>query len=355
MARRLKDTLPKSFTRLVENRDVDALKEVFTDRALDARDREGNMALHLIGVPEEVKIWLVEQGADINVANAAGDTPLHAHVAKQHVAPDFLLERGADVDAENNAGENPTFAAVFSLGNLRKLIQAGADPYTHNDAGDTPLMRVIRNSEPGQIPQLADLVRLLDRNPFTQSELEEARDCIIDLGERFQGIREVYDPDTVDRAAQDMIFLYEAFSITEDERPVQPVRHDGHSRIALVGESWEERFVYSWDYLVPATGKAGSLQGEAIRIAGRIADEFHGNDGADWDDDFRRMAGALITITSHGTPLREQDAAELKIAVKKVRRGHPSGEEVDALPRLVTAWLELNPEPLGMVEVDYHR
>lgn len=355
MARRLKDTLPKSFIRLVESRDVGALTEVFADRAPDARDREGNTALHLTGVPEGVKIWLVEQGADINSRNATGDTPLHTHVADEHSEPDFLLERGADVDAENNAGENPTFAAVFFLDNLQKLIRAGADPYTHNDAGDTPLMCAIRGSEPGQIPLIADLVRLLDRNPFTQSELEEARDCIIDLGERFQIIREVYDPVTVDRTTRDMTFLYEAFSIAEDERPSQLARHDGTSRIELLGESWEERFVYSWDYLVPATGRAESLQGEAIRIAGRIADEFHGNGGAHWDEDFHRMAKALLAITGHGTPLRGQDITELKAAVKKMRRGHPSDEEVDALPRLATAWVALNPTPLRMVDVDYQR
>lgn len=355
MARKLKDTLPKKFHRLVEAGDVDALKEVFDDRALDARDREGNTALHIPEVPEEVKIWVLEQGADINVRNPVGDTPLHVHVRSRNLNPVFLMERGADVHAENDKGENAAYAAAFFSGHLRALIHAGADPYVPNDEDETPLMRVIREGGTGQISDIAELVRLLDRTPFTQAELEEARDRIIELGEQFENIREAYNEDAVNQAATDMTFLYEVFEIPEDQRPAQPVRHDGVSPIVLEGQSWQERFIHAWDYLVPVSGKAKSLQGEAIRIAGRIADEFHGNDGVNWDADFRRMSEALLTITARGTALSVADAAELKSAVKSLRRGSPPEAAVDTCPRLATKWVGLNPQPQAVGELDYQR
>ena len=355
MARRLKDTLPKRFHRLVENRDVEALKDVFEDRSPDARDREGNTALHLTQVPEEVKIWLLDQGADINARNADGDTPLHIHVADPEADPWFLLERGADVNMENNRGENPTFAATSSPEMMGVLIRAGAHPQTHNQMGDTPLIAAMRVAEPSGIPALSQLVRLLDHYLFTQRDLEILRDCIIDLGHRFEGIRDAYDPGSVEQIARELVFLYGVFDVAEEDQPVRPVRHDGTSPIVLPGQTWQEQFIAAWDYLVPVTGKPHSVQGEAIRIAGIIADEFHGHDGGDWNDDHRRMAKAILAITAQGTPLGEDAAAELKAAVKKVRKGRPDESDVDTLPRLATAWVVANPHPRPLGAVNYER
>lgn len=355
MARRLKDTLPKRFPRLVENRDVEALKDIFDDRSPDARDREGNTALHLTQVPEEIKTWLLDQGADINARNVDGDTPLHTHVAHPEADPRFLLERGADVDVENNRGENPTFVAVSSPEMMDLLIRAGADPHTHNEVGDTPLIAAIRTAEPSRIPALAQVVRLLDPHPSIQRDLEVTRDSVIDLGHRFESIRDAYDPATVEQVARELAFLYGVFDVAEEEQPTRPVRHDGTSPITLPGRTWQEQFIAAWDFLVPVTGRPRSLQGEAIRIAGVIADEFHGNDGVNWDDDHRRMARALLDITAQGTPLGEDEAAELAAAVKKVRKGKPSESDVDKLPRLATAWVAANPRPRPLGETTYER
>lgn len=130
--------------------------------------------------------------------------------------------------------------------NLRTLIAAGADLYLRNNEGEAPLMRVLRRGNTGQLSEIAELVRLLDHNPFTCEEWEEARRLISNLGRRFAEIREVYDEDSVEQATAGMVFLYDTFDIPTDQRATEPIRHDGSTPIEFEGDTWGERFTHAW-------------------------------------------------------------------------------------------------------------
>lgn len=355
MARKLKDKLPRNFDKIAESGDFDAFKEVFTERALDAKNRHGNTALHMRGVPEEFKIWMLDQGLDVDIRNEDGDTPLHVHSHDWNLTPGFLLRRGADVCAVNNDGESVAYGASFFPHNLETLIDAGADPYARANDGSSPLTRVIRNANPGSIIELATITRLLHDTDLTDEELRETQERIIRLGEEFEDIRDSYNEEAIDQASSDMIWLYDHFDIPEELRANTPKRHDGISPITLPGTTWQEQFIAGYDFLVPSMGTADSLQGEAIRIAGRISNEFHGNGGANWDKDFKRMAKSLLNICEQGNPLSDDEASQLALAIKSVRKGEPTDDEIDTLPRLATAWVVLNPTPIPLGEVDYHR
>ncbi|MCK2199555.1 ankyrin repeat domain-containing protein [Corynebacterium callunae] len=355
MPRKLKEKLPRNFDKIVESGDFDAFKEVFAERALDARNRHGDTALHIPEVPEEYKIWLLKQGLDVDVRNEEGDTPLHVHAQEKDLNTDFLIGFGADVCAVNNEGESVAYGAVLFPQKLKKLIDAGADPSSRTNDGHSPMMQVIRSADVNHISQLAKTVKMLNSSDFTEEEIRETQERIIRLGEQFEDAREDYDQDYVDEAAVDMVWLYDRFGIPEELRANTPVRHDGISQIKLPGETWQEQFIAGYDFLVPAVGKAKSLQGEAIRIAGRVSNEFHDNGGENWDKDYRKMAKALLSITSQGTPLKKTQEQELATAIKAVRKGDPTPEEVDVLPRLATAWVVQNPNPMPLGEPDYQR
>ncbi len=47
--------------------------------------------------------------------------------------------------------------------------------------------------------------------------------------------------------------------------------HDGISPIAVTETEWSKQHQELWDFLVPASGCAKTLQGEVIRITGRVA------------------------------------------------------------------------------------
>ena len=200
MDRPLKDKLPRSFDRIVESGDFDAFKQVFTERAFDAKNRHGDTAMHMREVPEEYKIWLIEQGIDVDVRNEDGDTPLHIHAQDRYLNPDFLLERGADASAVNNEGESIAYGAAFSPDDLVKLIRAGADPHARANDGTSPLMRVIRNAECDSIITLAEITKILSATELTEEELRETQERIIRLGEEFEEGREGFDSSYVERA-----------------------------------------------------------------------------------------------------------------------------------------------------------
>lgn len=355
MARTFKDKLPRSFDRILESGEEQAFREVYESRTLDARDRHGDTALHRPEVPEAHQVWLLEQGLDPDVRNAAGDTPLHVLTRATDRDPGFLLAHGADAGAVNNEGESVAFGAVFRPAQLRALIAAGADPGARANDGTSPLMRLVRAGDTNRPAQLVESLRLLAEAELTATELREAQERIIELGQLLGEVRASGDPARIARAEEDMRFLYERFAIPAELRADAPARHDGHSPITLSGGSWSERFLDGHDILVPAVGRAGTLQGEVIRIAGLVSTQFHGDQGADRDKGHKRMLRYLVAATTRGTPLPEEQQLELEAAAKAVRRGEPTEEQVDALPRLATAWVVANPEPLPVAESEHER
>lgn len=100
---------------------------------LDAKDGAGNTAL-IIAIARSDSQWtgfLLNKGADPNLAGKGGDTPLiaAARVGFEQ-AVDWLLELGAKVDADNRMGETPLIIAVQrrELPIVRVLLKHGADP-----------------------------------------------------------------------------------------------------------------------------------------------------------------------------------------------------------------------------------
>ena len=85
--------------------------------------------------------FLIQQGADVNVSNDNGATPLHLATMEGHkevVA--LLIEKGADVTVSNENGTTPLhFAAWDSEREIAAiLIENGADINVRNKRGNTP-------------------------------------------------------------------------------------------------------------------------------------------------------------------------------------------------------------------------
>jgi ankyrin repeat protein len=78
-------------------------------------------------------------GADVDVKNKWGDTPLH--LAKNVEIAKLLIEKGADVNAKDNGGETPLHLASYndSIELATLLLDRGADVGAKDDDGETPL------------------------------------------------------------------------------------------------------------------------------------------------------------------------------------------------------------------------
>lgn len=96
--------------------------------------------------------FLIDQGADVNVPNNIGWTPLHLAAIRSNVdVIQFLIERGADVNAKSIVGRTPLHEAVFSNPNINvliRLIEKGADVNAKDDDGRKPFHDASFNPNP---------------------------------------------------------------------------------------------------------------------------------------------------------------------------------------------------------------
>ena len=109
-----------------------------------AADKERNTALHNASTLETVEM-LMKAGADVNVANIKGRTPL-MEIARKNFSPkavEILLKAGADVKAVDQWGRTPFIELAQSnptLETMELFLKAGSDVNAADKQGRTPLM-----------------------------------------------------------------------------------------------------------------------------------------------------------------------------------------------------------------------
>ena len=86
---------------------------------------------------------MLQRGANVNVKNPEGRTPLMLAANDEYadMVP-LLLERGADVNARDSRGVTPLIYAAHSPTLARLLLQQGADVNARSHEGTTPLIEM---------------------------------------------------------------------------------------------------------------------------------------------------------------------------------------------------------------------
>lgn len=348
-------TLPKEFKDLMDEGNIEALKAVYDRCELTAHDGRFSLCtpLHMGGVSDELVIWLVEQGLDINIPDYYGATPLYRQAILGRDTVKLLLELGADIGKPNTYGETPLHVAAefFHPKTVKLLIDKGADVNAKNDMGRTPLASVLMVCRGIYIAQTAEIASmLLDAGAKKTPAMKEK---VENIGKDFEFHRESIHPDYIEGADKGLAKLYELF----DVKPIEKrLTHDGHSPIELVEGSWEEQYEQLWSFLIPSSGAAKTVQGEVIRIPGRVRDELDRNGGVNWDRDYRKMLQALPQYLSLGSSLSEQELAETKELIAQVHgKDFDDEPRLDRLCQLAIAWIKQNPEPLLLEKTSYKR
>ena len=348
-------TLPKEFKDLMDEGNIEALKAVYDRCELTAHDGRFSLCtpLHMGGVPDELVIWLVEQGLDINIPDYYGATPLYRQAILGRDTVKLLLELGADIGKPNTYGETPLHVAAefFHPKTVKLLIDKGADVNAKNDMGRTPLASVLMVCGGIYIAQTAEIVSmLLDAGAKKTPAMKEK---VENIGKDFEFHRESIHPDYIEGADKGLEKLYELF----DVKPVaKRITHDGVSPILVKEGSWEEQYEELWSFLIPSSGAAKTVQGEVIRIPGRVRDELDRNGGVNWDRNYRKMLQAMPHYLSLGTPLSDNDLEEAKQLISQIYgKDFNDSLRLDRLCQLSLAWIEQNPEPLPLEEPSYKR
>lgn len=110
-----------------------------------------------------------------------------------------------------------------------------------------------------------------------------------------------------------------------------------------------------WGMLIPDSGMCNTVQGEVIRIGGRIHDELMRNAGGNWDADYMKMLGSLCKYYVMG---EIHDIAEYREMMRIVHDSIDRGCNDDDLYRLIELnvhWVLANPVPIALTRATYTR
>ena len=344
-----KKTLPANFGELLEAKDLEALKAVFNECELNAYDRYSfkKPALSFYDILLELMDWLITQGADINAKDEYERTPLHYHAQVNNVEKvALLLERGADMEAQDKYKNTPLHFAEYNAEAAQLLIEKGADIKAKDDRGYNPMECMLSRLRNAYIEKAAKVAEVYLKAGLKPTKF--AKEQVTRIGEDFEFHREGFNPEYLEETDTALQQLYKLFDVPPVPRRIQ---HDGKSPIVLTGETWEKRYEQAWELLVPSSGRASTVQGEVVRIAGKVNDELLRNAMGNWNKEYQKMLNAISGYLQQGNSLSESELAEVADIQKYILEDDGTGSH--RLCELATAWVVQNPQSIALEKVNY--
>lgn len=350
-------TLVKDFDKLIEEGDIEKCKAVFQKCQINAYDTfTKNNALSYRGLTKEFILWLVDQGIDINYIGRWEKTPLHYQASYRDGQASLLIELGADIEAKDYDGCTPLFYATDShmVENVRALVEAGANVKATNSAGQNALEYMLIRANSIFLPQIYEMsVYLLNHGYKIKKSMKKA---VKEIGEDIEFYRT--DNSHSDESTRELIEnidralaqLYKLFKVKPVPRRIQ---YDGKAKITVQSKTWQKQYEELWAMLIPGSGAASTIQGEVIRVCGRLSHEILDNGKVNWDKDFLKMARALPKYLMNGNLLSEEENSEVHHMIADT--SHMWEDECNRLTELCVKWVILNPEPMPLDKVEYNR
>lgn len=347
-------TLTDNVQEIIDSGDFEAFKAIFDKCEISATNR-GKTTQNIFsyqGLTPKHITFLIENGIDVNADAGWGLSPV-AHQSSSLENLQCLIAHGADIDfAVNSVNGNALFHAARHQRNLavRNLLQCGASPdvnggYYGNSALDEALSRC------GNI----DIVNMLDvaRQLLHAGvqKTDKSLEYVRKIGEQFEFYRADFNVDYVDEFSDALQELYQLFDVAPVPRRVV---HDGTVKIVVTSKTWQEQHTELWDMLVPGKGAASTVQGELIRITGRLTNEILDNGGINWDSEYRKMAKALVAYF-HVADGMDRVLVEEACSLAKMISSRSDKGMLYRLTELAVKWVIANPDPITLSNVTYKR
>ncbi|MGQ7855550.1 ankyrin repeat domain-containing protein [Pedobacter sp. WC2501] len=343
-----KKTLPKNFDELITENNIEKLKKVFDTCELDARGGYGKAtALSFFNVPDELIRWLVKNGANIEDVDIYERTALHRHAMARSGKIDVFLELGANVNSIDKYGDTPLHFAAgssFNISSVKKLLEYGADLKFLNGNKQTPLEKALGSANNSDIKCLAEISKILLQKDTIITE--KMKNQITRIGENFEFHRKNFNKDYLQETDDALNNLYERYDVPPVKKRIM---HDGMSPIIVSGTTWQKQFELLWELLIPSSGSAETVQGEVVRIAGKIRDEIYRNGGGNWNTYFKKMLDSYLIYLKSENTLSNDEIEKATLLVQEIRKsGDAETDELNFLCELAVKWVILNPVPIKL-------
>ena len=365
-AKKPKYSLPLDFYLIMRRGDPEEIKAVFKDPEMlkfltESKESYHNPLFHYSPCTEIYK-WFVEQGFDINMKNESDESPIHYHAFCEENNIEGIILAGADIEMKYRDFYTPLQYAAKNAqpSSVEALIKCGADVNAKVEwaypegafsrfgkeelkkmyPGKGVLALVLNNWDSNDLEKSVKCLELLNN---AGAEIEDGlKDRVIEICKEYNI--------TKGPEGKAMKRMCELFGV---ERRATSV-HNGKSKITVTATDWREQHAELWEKLVPKRGKCKTVQGEVVRIGGKINDEIFNQGGAHWDAEFRKMLNALKKYYEMGTIPDEAEHKEALELIKSIN-GNSDGDDVLRLCEINVHWVLANPEPIELGEVNYKR
>lgn len=350
MAKKRK-TLPSDMREIIDSGDMKRFKAVFDHCELSATNR-GATTENVFSYRNLTRdqIWfLAEQGMDLNADAGFGKTPA-AYLADNAELLDILIWRGADINhAASALAGNALFCSAVNhrVRAVENLLARGADPESRGGFGrDTALDAALQSCSNIELVKMVPIAKALLEAGARPTD--RTRHLVTKLGETFEFHRSSFNRDYLGVCSDALEELYALFQVDPVPRRTA---YDGSSPIVVRGKTWQEQFSELWNLLVPGSGPANTVQGEVIRVLGRITHELLDNGGGNWDREYQKMAAALPGYFRTAGGETAEKACDL---AQKLSAGSDKAL-LYALTELAVRWVLENDRPIALGAVEYQR
>ena len=350
---RLRKTLPSDIEEIIASGDVEAVARAVERCEVGAYLRGDAYESRLMHFPasEEITDFLLARGEDINSRDRYERTPIHARVWSRCLDQiPLLVARGGDINARDTSDQTALFGVVerFPVADVSRMISWGADPLVTADSrvyGKATLMGyALRRRSFLEAPRALATIRLLlsvgapvgEGVPIALRSMDRMRCTFIT-----HGLPDHLSQSRVDEASAALSELCALFGVEQREAQRAPVV--GETLNFDAGATPTQMFSRLWDQLVPDSGQCKTLQGEVIRIAGRVGHEVYDNGGINWDRSFGKLLDQYLRVVASGVPLLPSSVARAEAAVASLKSRSMSHQAVDDITELAVEWVRLNP------------
>ena len=360
-----KKELVENFQEIIDSGDMEAFKKVFDTCEISATN-----APQQVGKGRTKHLWktncnaisyknltpahiqfLVDNGLNVNANCGYGYPAITFHDSNPENLR-CLLDNGADLECV----ASPQFGTPLAIAcmclhadGVRNLIDAGA---SINVTGfeEMSLIDLALSHCDGDcmLDALVIAKILLDHGAETSDDTKE---YIYRIVKMFEYRKESMSKEQVDEISS---LLDEFFNRLDISPIVVPHidKHDGISEIKVTGKTWKEQYNELWKKLVPDSGKAKTVQGEMIRIVGKVSYEILDNGGLNWDDDYRKMLKALSGYMSSFNSSENTPVDEANKIIKKISAS-TNAKTLYRLTEIIVNLVVDNPQPVPLGEVNY--
>jgi hypothetical protein len=116
--------------------------------------------------------------------------------------------------------------------------------------------------------------------------------------------------------------------------------------------NWKKEHTRLWAELVPKSGQAPTLQGELIRIAGKLTDQAFRNGNTNWDADHERMWRFVGKHLDDSSTFSKEERALIREKIDEIIRDYDSPDVSGdgccyyLISEKVVDWCIAHPKPI---------